>query len=118
MFKDKKTASEYGKKSSRKGIPNKDTVLKKNILAAFEELIEDEEFVEKFKAEIKGLSGKDFILTLDKLLEYVKPKLARTENVNVNLFSDVEVDLPKELLEKLDLKPKKKKKKKNGKDKK
>lgn len=37
---------------------------------------------DKFKKELMGLNGKEFVDRFAQLLEYVKPKLARTEHIN------------------------------------
>ena len=46
------------------------------------------EGIDRFKEEMESLSGKDYIIAYSTIFEYVKPKLIRNNNVNVNVDID------------------------------
>lgn len=73
----KETASKLGKKSSRKGVPNKNTL---EIREAFRQLLEAQS--PKLTKWIEAVADEDPAKAIDLLLkmsEYILPKLQRTE---------------------------------------
>lgn len=55
-----------------------------------------EKGAEKYKQEIMSLEGKDFIIAYNNILEYFKPKLARTEikhEGEINQTIGVEIEI-------------------------
>ena len=85
---DKNTAGEAGRKSSRKGIPNKATKKIKTFLLDF--LEEDQE---KAIEDWPKLDPKDRWSIRSKLYDYVTPKMTRTNmQIDVGKLSDEEVD--------------------------
>ncbi|MCB0628874.1 MAG: hypothetical protein R2824_06085 [Saprospiraceae bacterium] len=89
----KKSASEAGKRSSRKGIPNGSTAEMKSFYTSL--LTGQQSKIEK---ELQKLTGKDYLQAILKLSEFVVPKMrdVKTE-IDVSRLSDSEVD---ELLDK------------------
>ena len=79
-----------GKKSSRKGIKNKKTL----ILEAFiKNIVNRDSIRKKYVAELKSLEGKQFLDTFRDLLEYVLPKLQRTE-----MIAEVKAEITKKVV--------------------
>jgi len=95
----KETASKAGKKSSRKGSPNKSVrdlreLLKTLLDDTYEQIIED----------LKELEPKDRINAYIKLIEYAIPKMQKVEQtIDVSTLTDEQVDeLFKRLSQKFD----------------
>lgn len=80
----KENAKAYGSKGGKASVK-----VKKEKKAMFEELCKYllEGGSEKTKEALEQLEGKEFLDQFTKLLEYVKPKLARTDNTNTNSIS-------------------------------
>ncbi|EIJ37777.1 hypothetical protein JoomaDRAFT_0743 [Galbibacter orientalis DSM 19592] len=73
----KEKASELGKKSSRKGVPNKNT---KEIRQAFHQLVSDKlPDLSKWLDEVAKENPEKAINIIIKLSDFVIPKLQRTE---------------------------------------
>ena len=70
----KETAAQAGRKSSRKGTINAET---RNLRAVVTALLE--EHAESFADDLRALEAKDRLNVLVKLLEFVLPKLNRTQ---------------------------------------
>lgn len=100
-FEDKGKASEGGKSSSRKGVPNKST---QEIRDAFQCFVENN--VGNFEEWIARVAQKNpakAIELINNLSEYILPKLSRQE-VKAEVKVEDEVDLknlPQEVLDKL-----------------
>jgi len=74
----KKTASKAGKKSSRKGKPNKvNQELRERI-----KLLLEENF-EQFEKDLKSLQPKERVQATLKLFEFTVPKLQRIDQINM-----------------------------------
>jgi len=58
----------------KKGIPNKVTILQREFIQS---LIDNQQ--DKIKTELNGLTGKEYLSVVTGLLEFVMPKLQRTE---------------------------------------
>lgn len=74
--------NKYGKETSRKGIPNKNTKIVKE---GFEQLVANN--VDKLQADLDKLSPRDRINAMRDLAKYVIPSLKQSEvemNANVN----------------------------------
>lgn len=85
---DKKSASEAGKRSSRRGIPNGSTAEMKDFLTA---LVTGQQ--SKIETELGKLKGKDYLIAVMKIMEYVVPKQRQIEQIiDVSRLSDAEVD--------------------------
>lgn len=85
---DKKSASEAGKRSSRKGIPNGSTAEMKSFLTA---LVTGQQ--SRIETELGKLKGKDFLNAVIKIMEFVVPKQRQVEQIiDVSRLSDEEVD--------------------------
>ena len=70
----KEGSSKGGKKSSRKGIPNKTTAeAKERLIKMFDELTKN------LTLDIKTLTAKERIYLATQVAEYIAPKLTRTE---------------------------------------
>lgn len=90
-----------GQGGNRKGIKNKKTQLKEKVgLDSWNKL---QEFIlgegmEKFIEEIKKMKGQQYAINLIQMIEYFKPKLARTES-DINVKAEVKnfvIELSKE----------------------
>ncbi|MGB0431884.1 MAG: hypothetical protein ACPGLV_15525 [Bacteroidia bacterium] len=68
------TAKEAGRKSKRKGVPNKTT---SEIRERFSAIIDGN--IIKYQQELEKLEGKEFILAFNQVLEFALPKLQRIE---------------------------------------
>lgn len=89
-FKDKDRASEAGKSSSRKGVPNKTT---KEIRDAFQCFVEDN--LPKLQEMFDSIPRpQDKLAFLKELSEYILPKLSRAE-VKAEVENKDVVDLSK-----------------------
>lgn len=85
---DSNTAAESGKKSTRKGVPNKSTSVGRDQLV---DLMTGQ--LDKIEKELQGLTGRDYLDTVVKFLPYVFPKQSQVvENYDVSQMSDDEVD--------------------------
>lgn len=82
-----------GNAGKPKGAEHTTTKIKKAIGATTWEAFSQwmvEGGLEKLKAEMETLSGKDYIVAHSALFEYVKPKLIRSDNRNINVNIDKE----------------------------
>jgi len=52
-----------------------------------------EEGAEKYIQELMSLSGKDFVSHFNAIMEYIKPKLARTENIGDNAERAITINM-------------------------
>lgn len=69
------TAKEAGRKSKRKGVPNKTT---SEIRERFSVIIDGN--INKYQKELEKLEGKEFISAFNQVLEFALPKLQRVES--------------------------------------
>ncbi|WP_055397473.1 hypothetical protein [Flagellimonas eckloniae] len=88
---DSKTASEAGAKSSRKGSPNKTTA---SIRSRIQKLVDAE--YEAVLSDLKELSPKDRVNAFISMLEFVLPKLNRSEIEDVSFDVQDFLSLSKE----------------------
>lgn len=95
---DKKTGAAAGKRSSRRGIPNRATVTLRD---AVHTLLDDN--YHTIVADLKKLKPKERVDAWCRLLEYALPKLQRSEvSIDISKLSDGEIDaLLNRALEKL-----------------
>lgn len=85
---DSQTASMAGKKSSRKGIPNKSNSELKEF---FNSLLEGNK--ERLRNEFEKLEGKAFIDAYERLSEYVIPKLSRTDLKEIDDDNEINITI-------------------------
>lgn len=78
-----------GKKSSRKGIKSRKTVV---IEAFIKNIVNKDTIRKKYVTELKSIDGKQFLDTFRDLLEYVLPKLRRTE-----MIAEVKTEITKKI---------------------
>ncbi|GAF92775.1 unnamed protein product, partial [marine sediment metagenome] len=74
MVYSKKQQGEGGIGGSRKGILNKSTIKKSDIIDALNEIVHDEDFIQKFKDTLMTLEGKQFLDAFVKYLEFIRVK--------------------------------------------
>lgn len=85
---DRKTASEAGRRSSRKGVPNRSTTTLRQYVQA---LLDDN--YEQIAQDLKKLKPKERVDAWCRLLEYALPKLQRSEmSIDISKLSDDQVD--------------------------
>jgi hypothetical protein len=83
----------------KKGSKNKATLLREQLkISSWAELsaFMEKEGLKRFVQEMNDLKGKDFVTAYNTLLEYVKPKLTRTEHQGQIQSIQYNVDLTKE----------------------
>ena len=100
-YSNKKAASEAGKKSSRKGTPNKNT---KEIRDSFQMFVEDN--VGKFQEwidEVGKTNPAKAIELVTSLGEYILPKLSRTE-IEADITAEIKPEVDYSKLDKETLK--------------
>jgi len=84
----KTTASEAGKRSSRAGTPNRATAGLKESLSDM--LTGD---ISKIRKQLAGLTGREYLEVIVKLMPYVLPKQSQVQNVvDVSQLTDDEID--------------------------